>query len=134
MSPSSFHNFRVTFLHFTFSVILFESDHCSFVSFVNLSSLSSILVLQVHNNSLNRSCLRHVLMTTQKKMCLLCTNQCVLLLSFLSIFGRHLFGNMTPKLNRGCVTFIERFIHFIHFFRLRFQEPMLLFLTVGMPD
>ena len=29
------------------------------------------------------------------------------------------------------VTFIERFVHF---FRLRFQEPMSLFLTVGMTD
>ena len=36
----------------------------------------------------------------------------------------------------GClhVMFIECFIHFLHFFRLRFQEPMSLFLTVGMPD
>ena len=48
-----------------------------------------------------------------KKMRLLCTNQCVLFCPVLSIFGRHLLGNMTPKLNRGCVTFIERFVQFL---------------------
>ena len=132
MSPSSFHYFRVTLLHFTLSVILFESDACLFVFSSILSSLSSILVSKVHNNLLNRSCLRHALTTIQKK-CLLCTNQCVLFLSFLSIFGCHLFGNMTPKLNRGCVTFIEHFVHFLHF-KLMSQEPMSLFSLVGMLD
>ena len=112
MSPSLFHNFRVTFFHFTFSVVLFESDHClSFCPFVIFVIHFS---LKVHNKLLNRSCLWHVLTTTQKNV-LLCTNQCVLYLYFLSIFGHHLFGNMTPKLNRGCVMFIERFIHFLHF-------------------
>ena len=61
-----------------------------------------------------------------KKMCLSCTNQCVLFLSLLSIFGHHLLGNMTPKLNRGCVTFIERFVHSFIFW-LMSHEPMSLF-------
>ena len=56
-------------------------------------------------------------------MCLLCTNLCVLILSFLSIFGYHLLGNMTPKLNRECVMFIEHFAHF----KLMSHEPMFLF-------
>ena len=40
-SPGLFHYFRVILVPFAFSVILFESDCCSFVS---LSSLSSLLV------------------------------------------------------------------------------------------
>ena len=129
-SPSLFHYFRVTLVHFTFSVVLFESDRCLFVLFLFLSSLSSLLVykytitcwiglaLGMHWQQYN-------------KMRLLCTNQCLLFCPVLSIFGRHLLGNMTPKLNRGCVMFIECFVHFVHFFRLRFQEPMSLFLTVS---
>ena len=127
MSPSSFHYFRVTLLHFTLSVILFESNHCLFVFSSICHLCHPFYSSKVHNNLLNRSCLWHVLTTIQKK-CLPCTNQCVLFLSFLSIFGRHLFGNMTPKLNRGCVMFIECFVHFLHF-KLMSQEPMSLFLT-----
>ena len=107
-SPSSFHYFRVILVHFTFSVILFESDCCSLV---NLSSLSSLLV---HKYTIT-SCIGlafGMYWQQYKKMCLLCTNQCVLFYPVLSIFGRHLLGNMTPKLNRGCVTFSERFVHF----------------------
>ena len=119
-SPSSSYNFRVILVHFAFSVILFESDCCSFV---NLSSLSSLLVYRYPITC----CIGlafGLYWQQYKKMCLPCTNRCVLFCLVLSIFGRHLLGNMTPKLNRGCVTFIERFVHFC----LKSHEPMSLFL------
>ena len=113
MSPSSFPYFRVTLVHFTLSVILFESDHCLFV-FLSICLLCHpFLVLKVHNNLLNRSCLRHVLTTIKKKKCVRRVLISVFdFCPFSSIFGRHFLGNMTPKLNRGCVTFIECFIYF----------------------
>ena len=119
-SPGLFHYFRVILVPFTFSVILFESDRCLLV---NLSSLSSLLV---HKYTITCCIGLAFGMHWQqyKKMCLLCTNQCVLFCPVLSIFGRHLLGNMTPKLNRGCVTFSERFVHC-----LKSHEPMSLFPT-----
>ena len=119
-SPNPFYYFRVTLPHSTLSAILFESDRCLFV-FLSICHLCHPFYSLVHNNLLSWSCLWHVLMT--KKKSLPCTNQCVLLLSFFSIFGRHPLGNMTPKLNRGCVTFIERFVHFLHFYSLCLKHP-----------